>query len=119
MREEQYQRLHALQEKLLDLAIDEGNPETWTAFGIPVKDLTKDQRGDRYWCKKNAVATFSLTMKVGSLLGMIERSKAPVDDQEGEVEGDGLLDEEIKAAEKEAARMLKKAGVKQTEKAGK
>src|SRR3546814_15236616 len=72
--------------------------------------MSKDQRGDRYWCKKNAVATIALTIRIGSLVGAIQRRgevSPPVGEGEGaEDTSAGLLDAEVSAAEKEARPLM-------------
>lgn len=113
MRDDQYLRLQALEEKLTEQFLVDGDPDNWTGQGILPKDLTKDQRGDRYWCKKNAVATIALTIRLGSLIGTVQRNGTvtPGGD-EGEDGEDGraenLLDAEIAAAEKEAQKLLQR-----------
>src|SRR3546814_15565312 len=67
-------------------------------------------RSDRYWCKKNAVATIALTIRIGSLVGAIQRRgevSPPVGEGEGaEDTSAGLLDAEVSAAEKEARALM-------------
>lgn len=115
MRDDQYLRLQALEEKLTEQFLQDGDPDHWTGQGILPKDLTKDQRGDRYWCKKNAVATIALTIRVGSLIGLVQRAGTvtPGGDEEGDGEvaaqtGERLLDAEIADAEKEAKKLLQR-----------
>lgn len=113
MRDDQYMRLQALEEKLTEQLLQDGDPDNWTGQGVLPKDLTKDQRGDRYWCKKNAVATLALTIRLGSLIGQVQRvgGTTPGADGEGEGEeasGERLLDAEVAAAEKEAAKLLQR-----------
>lgn len=109
MREDQYHKLQALEEKITDQFLFEADPANWTGDGVLPKDLTQQARGDRYWCKKNAVATISLTIRIGSLLGRIQMAGVTTPSAEGEgEEGDsaGLLDAEVNAAEKEAKKLL-------------
>lgn len=109
MREDQYHRLQALEEKITDQFLFEADPANWTGEGVLPKDMTQQIRGDRYWCKKNAVATISLAIRIGSLIGRIQMAGTTTPAAEGEGEdGDsaGLLDAEVNAAEKEAKRLL-------------
>lgn len=110
MRDDQYIRLQQLEEKLTEQFITEADPVNWTGDGILPKNLTQMERGDRYWCKKNAVATISLTIRVGSLLGMVQRrgSGTTPEGEDPADTGEGLLDAEVKAAEAEAEKLLKK-----------
>ena len=111
MRADQYARLQALADKLIDVALDESDPETWSGHGKRMSDLTRDERGDRYWCKRNAAATMALTMKVYSLTGHIERNGGtlPPDappDPEADLRDE--LEAEISAAEREAAALIER-----------
>lgn len=113
MREDQYIRLQQLEERLTEQFLTEADPGNWTGDGILPRNLTQAERGDRYWCKKNAVATISLTIRIGSLMGMIQRRDdppAPPSGAEGEDESQGLLDQEVAAAEREAKKLLTKMG---------
>lgn len=99
MRPDQYTKLQSLSEKLADVFIQEANPDNWPGAGLLPADMDKQTRGDRYWVKKNAVATLSLLTKMDTLKGVA----APAADS---AETEGLLDEEIASAEKEAAKLL-------------
>lgn len=110
MRDDQYLRLQALEEKLTEQFLTEADPVNWSGDGVLPKDMTQDQRGDRYWCKKNAVATISLTMRIGSLIGMVQR-RGDTTPPPGEGQSGALIDEleaDIAAAEKQAKAILKK-----------
>lgn len=120
MREDQYHRLQALEEKITDQFLFEADPANWTGEGVLPKDLTQQDRGDRYWCKKNAVATISLAIRIGSLIGRIQMAGTTTPAAEGDGEdGDsaGLLDAEVKAAEREAQAMLSRFQRQQGKKA--
>jgi hypothetical protein len=116
MREEQYQRLKSLSEKLTDVVLDEADPASWPGDGMTTETWRKLEaadakeaqriRGDRYWSKKNAAATLSLLTKIYTISGIIERS-APAPAGEGNDQDDDL-DKEIRDAEKEATKILKK-----------
>ncbi|MFC4518615.1 hypothetical protein [Cupriavidus pinatubonensis] len=112
MRQDQYERLQALTEKLTDVFLDEANPDTWPGRGVALAQMDQQTRGDLYWSKKNAAATLTVIMKTTSLIGVIQqRSAAGAGDgvQPESDEPDGL-DGEIRAAEKEATRLLNKLG---------
>jgi hypothetical protein len=85
--------------------LDEADPNNWAGAGVEVKQLTKDQRGDRYWCKKNAAATLTLINKLFSL-EVFRNSKSRIPGMGESVTPEQELDEEIKAAEEEAMRQL-------------
>ena len=109
MRDDQYIHLQQLEEKLADQLLVEADPVNWSGNGIAPSEMTQQQRGDRYWCKKNAVATMSMTLRIGSLIGQIQRNGSTnptpgVADPDGDTQG--LLDAEVAAAEKEAKSLL-------------
>lgn len=110
MRDDQYTRLKGLSEKLTDVVLKEANPEKWPGDGKELASLTRDERGDRYWCKKNAAATLTMLMKIQSLTGMLEQRGGfgATPPEAGDPDGEANLDKEIADAEKEAARIIGK-----------
>lgn len=110
MRQDQYERLQALTEKLTDAFLTEADPDTWSGAGVAIAAMDQQTRGDRYWCKKNAAATLSVIVRTTNLIGIIQMRGAgggaggvPPPEQEQE---ENSLDAEMKAAEKEANRLL-------------
>ncbi|ANA34475.1 hypothetical protein [Ralstonia mannitolilytica] len=109
MRQDQYQRLQDLTEKLTDKFLAEADPDTWPGAGVALASMDAQTRGDAYWSKKNAAATLTLILKTVNLVGVIQRNSADggggaeVPPEQDEPDG---LDGEIRAAEKEATRML-------------
>ena len=106
MRHDQYEKLQALSERLTDTFLEEGDPDRWPGHGIEVAAMDKQTRGDRYWCKKNAVATLSLIDRVGRLTGDIQAASAAGTGSANVVDDEGSLDADILQAEKEAAKLL-------------
>lgn len=112
MRQDQLERMQRLAETLADVFLDEAEPENWPGDGILPKNMDSATRGDRYWCKKNAVATVSLIQRVHTLVGLIRLDSgagggaAAVDERQGE---ESSLDAEIVAAEKEAKKLMNEA----------
>ena len=107
MRDDQYSKLKALSEKLTDVVLTEANPEHWNGRDKPLEELTRNERGDRYWCKRNAAATLSVLMRIYTVTGMVERagSRAPAELPDA---GDSDLDKEVRSAEREAKAILNK-----------
>lgn len=110
MRQDQYERLQALSEKLTDVFLEEADSDKWPGADIPANTMDAKTRGDRYWCKKNAVATVSLVQRVHTLTGLIQidsgkgEGAAAVSDQPAE---ESSLDKEIADAEREATKLIK------------
>lgn len=101
MRQDQYEKLQALSERLTDVFLDEAEPARWPGHNIEPAAMDQQTRGDRYWCKKNAVATLTLIGRVAGIASPIQKQAAIVTDEEAT-----LLDAEINAAEKAAAKLL-------------
>ena len=108
MRQDQYEKLQALTEKLTDAFLGEADPEAWPGHGVGIAVMDQQTRGDRYWCKKNAAATLSVLVRTTNLIGIVQMrggvgGTAPTGDPDPD---DGGLDADIKAAEKEAAKLM-------------
>lgn len=110
MRQDQFEKLQTLSERLTDVALEEADPDNWHGKGLTPDQMTRETRGDRYWCKKNAVATLSLIQRIHGLTDQIRKASAAGEGGEsGAVTGtEDELDNEINAAEKEAVRLLDK-----------
>ena len=108
MRQDQFEALQARGEQLVDVFLSESNPEKWPGAGIEPANMEKQTRGDRYWCKKDAVATLACAQRIFNLVQVIRERAVGGGDAptEGEPDdGSGELDREIAAAEAEAARL--------------
>lgn len=110
MRADQYEKLQALQEKLVDVFLAEADPDNWAGAGMKLVDMNHEQRGSAYWCKKNAVATGGLIQRVSNLTMKIEMANSQPGgggaDEVRDEESD--LDKQVAAAEKEGKRLLDK-----------
>ena len=110
MRADQYEKLQALQEKLVDVFLMEADPDNWAGAGMLLADMNHEQRGSAYWCKKNAVATGGLIQRVSNLTMKIEMANTPPGgggaDEISDAEID--VDKQVAAAEKEGKRLLDK-----------
>jgi hypothetical protein len=102
MRPDQAERLAQLEESLIDVYLDEADPANWPGVGTAGEHMTKEERGDRYWSKKNAAATVMLAMETRKLIandkGALGRDPY----------SDGEMDRKIHDAEKRAADLVKK-----------
>lgn len=118
MRQDQFERLIELQEQMVDVLLVEADSDTWTGGDHPGK-LTRDERGDRYWCKRNAAATMALVQKMGNII-TTERRRAQdldpdglvTDDQDGgPPDGIEELDDQLNKWERAATEAMKRAGI--------
>jgi hypothetical protein len=105
MRPDQYSKLQDLSARLVDVFVQEAEPENWPGHDVLPAEMDQQTRGDRYWCKKNAVATLSLICRMDNLA---HTSKTPAGAGLGNDDpaSENLLDAEIKAAEKDATKLL-------------
>ncbi len=105
MRPDQIKRLNDLAEQLADTFLTEADPSEWPGQGQPMADITTQQRGDRYWCKKNAMATGGVLRYT---LDLIEhRRGADTDPDDTAVGAD--MDRRIADAERRAAAAVDQA----------
>jgi hypothetical protein len=104
MRDDQITRLQALSERLGEVVITEVDPNNWPAADKLPAALTQEERGNRYWCKKNAAATMTLLLKVVNIAGIMNRQK-PAPDAGHAVDE---LDGELAAAEREAQAIIER-----------
>lgn len=111
MRPDQLERLGALAEKLAEVVLEEADPDNWPGAGTPVTGLSKEQRGDRYWSKKNAAMTLVLLNDLAKVaantkeaLGRDPYTEPELDARidKAEAQAARLLDEVAKAAKKAA-----------------
>jgi len=104
MRPDQLQRLQDLSEKLADTFLTEADPGEWTGGSVGPADLTQQERGDRYWCKKNAMATGGVLRFTLDLISSHERPGGGTPAEE-----DADMEARISEAEKRAAAAVKRA----------
>ena len=111
MRPDQIERLKDLTERLADVFLLEADPAEWPGSGVAPADLSQQERGDRFWSKKNAMATggvLNFTLNTIKQAGVNANAEG---DLVGEREAD--LDRQISDAEKRAeqamAQVLKRA----------
>lgn len=102
MREDQFTKLQALQEKLCDTAMVEADPANWPGGEKLPMDMTKDERGDRYWCKRNAAATLTLLNKTITIQSY---RKSNLNSHYDDFQDDDI-DKEIEMAEREVKKQL-------------
>lgn len=104
MREDHRQRLQSLTERLADRFIDEADPDNWTAAETLPRDMTQQERGDAYWCRKNAMATGGVLRFALDLM-----AKAGVPGGGGGDNPDADMERQITEAEKRAKAAVTRA----------
>ncbi|MBH1564725.1 hypothetical protein I5U69_17510 [Stenotrophomonas maltophilia] len=103
MRDDQRQRLADISEALAEVAIRDADPANWTAANKPLCDMTKEERGDAAWCRKTAVQSVALLVRLQQILRDTGGGKSGDDDDP---------ESDIKRAEKEARKLLERVGVR-------
>ena len=106
MRQDQYEKLQALSERLTDVFLGEAEPAKWPGHNIEPGAMDQQTRGDRYWCKKDAVATLACVQRISTLVHMIQTRSYDVGGEQAKGDDDVDLSKEISAAEAEAEKLL-------------
>lgn len=102
------ERLEELADTLTAQLFEEADPKKWTGGSKDLLEMTKQERGDRYWDKKNAAMTLTLVVKMHSLIDLNKRTKGGKLVKDGEEEEAESLENEIKKANKAAMRIMEK-----------
>lgn len=93
---ETLKKLEERQAELAQIFIDETDATRWP------DDKTRDNRGDRYWHKRNAGATAGLIVKIQSILD-VALKKQPIADPKEPILGEDPEETEAPAAMAAAA----------------
>lgn len=70
---DQLERLKQLSGKMVEVVIAEANPDNWPGANKSLDEMTEDERGDRYWSKKNANQVITTAVKLETLIALHER----------------------------------------------
>ena len=109
MRQDQWERLQQLEEKLTDIFIEEADPDKWPCPGSPSANLSPDDRKTRYLFKRAAAETAMLLVRtqglIGSVQGLGTAPPAADDEESGEDMEATSLEKEIINSEQQAERM--------------
>ena len=106
MRVDQWQRLQAIAEKVAEIAIVDCDPDNWAHSDTPSKKLTRDQRGDAYWSRRQAIATCGVLARIHHLvmnhnvIGDNSTAGSPEDNPEQ------TLERMVREAEKQGAELM-------------
>jgi hypothetical protein len=106
VRQDQYEKLQQLSEKLLDVFMVEADPEHWPGKGVRPGDMDSKTRGDLYWVRKTAASVLMLESRIATRIASMQLSGAGTTPAaEGAPEDDGI-EAEVKAAEREAQALM-------------
>ena len=101
MRIDQVARLKDLAEKLADVFLFEAEPDNWPGDGKLPTELTQQERGDRFWSKRNAMGTGGVLNFALNVAKTIEVNGIELDDSPD-------LERQISEAEKRAEAAMNK-----------
>lgn len=109
MRQDQFERLQALGEKLMDVFLDEADPISWPGQGLKIGAMDAQTRGDLYWVRKTAASAGMLYTRVMSMVGQVQMAGSGTTPpaEQGTEPAETQLDAEVAAAEKESQRLLR------------
>lgn len=102
MRPDQKARLAEIEEKLIDVFLEEADPDEWPGAGVPISAQDRDTRNDRTFAKRGAAQTMLI---VGAISRLSENTKEALG---RDPYGVNEIDEKIKAAEKQAAAAIER-----------
>lgn len=106
MRQDQWERLQQLEEKLTDVFIAEADPAVWPGAGEPSAKLTPDDRKQRYQFKRAAAETALLLTRTQTLIGQVRGfGTTPPEGGSEEDEERTVVEKELVLAERAAERM--------------
>ncbi len=109
MRQDQYERLQKLQDKLMDVFLDEADPEHWPGKGLKIGAMDAQTRGDLYWVRKTAASAGMLYSRVEAMVGRVQMAGAgttPPAEGDSPEDVEQQMDAELAKYEKEAKAML-------------
>ena len=69
----QLEKLKQLSDRMVAVVIAEADPDTWAGANKKLGEMSEEERGDRYWCKKNANQVITTAVKLETLIALYER----------------------------------------------
>lgn len=106
MRPDQVARLEKLVEQLADRFLLEADPTMWPGQpGLPPAQWTEQERGDAWWCKKNAMGTGGV-LKFGTDVLAKAKERAAGDP---DADADADLDRMVREAQRRAGKAVEDA----------
>ncbi|UYZ82828.1 hypothetical protein MTZ49_09405 [Entomomonas sp. E2T0] len=68
MNSKQLKKLQSLRNKLFEAMVFDTNPENWVAYTIPAKELSKQEKDEAAWCRRQAASSIALWEKIDKLI---------------------------------------------------
>lgn len=68
MNSKQLKKLQSLRNKLFEAMVFDTNPENWVAYTKPAKELSKQEKDEAAWCRRQAASSIALWEKIDKLI---------------------------------------------------
>lgn len=107
MRTDQITTLDELSEQLMDVFLEEANPDNWSGAGTEARDMKPEVRGSRNWDIKNANQAGALMARALDLRDRLQGIKHPDSGADDAAEAD------VRRFEKQAKDLLRRVTEKQ------
>lgn len=108
MRTDQLERIKFLQERWLDITLDEMS-QTLSGQGKKLNSLDQEERGDLFWDKRNIGASLTICMKLDMLKVRVERAAVldmPAQDEKSTEVSDENIDAEFDELAQKASKLF-------------
>lgn len=102
MNEKQLKKLQALRNKLFEAMVFDTNPENWVAYAKPAKELSKQEKDEAAWCRRQAASSIALWEKIDKLISQHTEHQPAIDNNDAQLD--------LLAIEKEADSLLTQIG---------
>lgn len=108
MRQDQFEALQLLSEKLLDVFITEANPDNWPGKGLSLGAMDSKTRGDLYWVRKTAASVLVLEAKITTRIASTQMAGTLTPPAPGgeEPDAESQVDAEMARYEREALKVI-------------
>ena len=82
MNSKQLKKLQSLRNKLFEAMVFDTNPENWVAYAKPAKELSKQEKDEAAWCRRQAASSIALWEKIDKLIVQHAEPKSVISDEE-------------------------------------
>lgn len=98
MDDKQLKKLMALQHKLFEVMVFDCNPAHWAGYKKPASELTKQEKDEASWCRRQAGSSIALWEKIDKLIASRCQPSQPEDQAASSLD--------LNAIEQEASQLL-------------
>lgn len=102
MNSKQLKKLQVLRNKLFEAMVFDTNPENWVANAIPAKELSKQEKDEAAWCRRQAASSIALWEKIDKLIAQHVAPKSAIGNEDTQLD--------LLAVEEEANTLLVQIG---------